>query len=109
MTDKEYFVKIRPAMDSNPDIVKSINGSFQFDFSPSGDGKYYFIFENGGYQLEDGSLAGASVKVTCKWQVFEDIREGKLDPNMAMMTGKMKFKGDLVTAMQLGKIFQLKV
>ena len=43
----------------------------------------------------------AECTISMKMETFEKLKSGKLNPMMAMMTGKVKIKGDLSIAMKL--------
>jgi putative sterol carrier protein len=50
----------------------------------------------------DNSTADCTIKVSLA--DFHDIREGKQNPQMMFMMGKLKIEGDMSVALQLGKI-----
>jgi len=107
MTDREFIEDIKRKIAKDPSQVASINGSFQMDYTASGDNKWYYIFKDGEYKIEEGEIENPDVYVSCKWQVYEDLCAGKLSANMAMMQGKLKFKGKMVVGMQLKKLLEL--
>lgn len=47
----------------------------------------------------------ADCTITTKADTLEAMRNGQLNPMMAVMTGKVKIKGDMGVAMQLQKLF----
>ena len=51
-----------------------------------------------------GTKAGANCTIEMKDGDFVDIVTGKLNGQMAFMTGKLKIKGDMGLAMKLQKI-----
>lgn len=68
----------------------------KFDF---GDVGKLFIDGPAGTATNDDAEADATIKVD--WEDFMKLREGKLDPTMAFMQGKLKVLGDMSVAMQL--------
>jgi len=107
MTAKEFIEDIKRKIDADPSQVASIKGSFQMDYTASGDGKWYYIFNENGYQIEEGEIEKPDVYVSCTWQVYQDLCAGKISANMAMMQGKLKFKGKMTVGMQLAKLLEL--
>ncbi len=54
--------------------------------------------------VTNGSTGAAKCTITCGDGDFAQIVSGKLNPNMAFMSGKLKIKGDMGLALKLGKI-----
>lgn len=48
----------------------------------------------------------ADVTLTLEDEVFEQLALGKLNPTAAFMAGKLKAKGKIMLAQQLGNIFK---
>jgi len=51
-----------------------------------------------------GSTGGAKCTVTAATGDFMNIVSGKMNPQMAFMSGKLKIKGDMGLAMKLQKV-----
>jgi putative sterol carrier protein len=51
-----------------------------------------------------GSTGNAKCTVTCAAADFVNVVSGKMNPQMAFMSGKLKIKGDMALAMKLTKI-----
>ena len=73
-----------------------------------------FIFPNEGIIYIDGASApntvtnddkDAKITITVSKENFEKIIDHKLNPKLALMTGKMRLKGDIRIAMRLDKVF----
>ncbi len=54
--------------------------------------------------ITQGSTGAAKCTVTCGDADFLQIVNGKMNPNMAFMSGKLKIKGDMGLALKLGKL-----
>jgi putative sterol carrier protein len=49
----------------------------------------------------------SDITITVSMENFERIIDKKLNPKLALMTGKMRLKGDIRIAMRLDKVFGL--
>lgn len=72
----------------------------KFDF---GDVGKLFLDGANGVANNDDADADATVKVD--WNDFMSLAQGKMDPTMAFMQGKLKVEGDMSVAMQLQSLF----
>jgi putative sterol carrier protein len=76
----------------------------KFDFGPVG--KLFIDGAAGKVTNEDGA---AEATVSVDFEDFKNLAQGKLDPMMAYMSGKLKVAGDMAVAMKLQTLFsQLK-
>ena len=72
----------------------------KFDF---GDVGKLFIDGVGGSASNEDADADATISVS--FDDFKALSEGKLDPTMAFMQGKLKVAGDMGVAMKLQSLF----
>ncbi|MEM6535421.1 MAG: SCP2 sterol-binding domain-containing protein [Pseudomonadota bacterium] len=91
----ELTSKAAAALSSGTDFSKTV----KFDFGDVG--KLFIDGANGVANNEDGE-ADATINVS--WDDFTALAEGKLDPTMAFMQGKLKVLGDMSVAMQLNSL-----
>ena len=73
--------------------------SFKVDLRGEG-----FIHIDGGRVTNDDKPADATVSM--KWDDFIALSEGKLDPMMAFMQGKLKIAGDMMIAQKLAPLLK---
>ncbi len=75
-----------------------------------------FNFGNDGFLYIDGKAqpnrvsntdAPSDIALTVSMENFERIIDKKLNPKFALMTGKMRLKGDIRIATRLDKVFGL--
>lgn len=82
--------RFKAAVGTDSGLGKSVK------FDLKGDG---FIFINGGEVSNEDKPADCTLVVSK--DDFEAMGEGKLDPTMAFMQGKLKINGDMSVAMKL--------
>lgn len=75
---------------------------------PDGGSRYLlFRFENGEFAdlaLGDGEPPKAEFKIAGKYDTFAKITRSELSSHRALMTGKLKLKGNMVKALKLAAI-----
>lgn len=99
-----FHKKIAERLQANPDVAKKINSSYQFDLTGDGGGQWAVDLTKEGGQVVDGTIATPGVTVTMKAADFLDLVAGKLNGQMAFMTGKLKIKGDMSLALKLQQL-----
>lgn len=105
VTASEIFEKHIPERLANkPDVVSSINNSYQFDLTGDGGGKWVVDLTQEGGKVFAGEKEDAGVIVTMTASDFVDLVNGKLSGQMAFMQGKLKIKGDMSLAMKLQQV-----
>jgi putative sterol carrier protein len=101
---QEIFERHLPErLRSKPDVVAKINAIYQFNISGAGGGAWSIDCTSGG-QVSSGTAAGARCTVAMTDADFLAVVNGKLNPQMAFMTGKLKIQGDMALAMKLQQI-----
>ncbi|MBK7972460.1 MAG: SCP2 sterol-binding domain-containing protein [Deltaproteobacteria bacterium] len=56
--------------------------------------------------VTEGDAGNAECTITVSAQDFLDIDTGKLNPQVAFMSGKLRIKGDMSKAMKLGQVLK---
>ena len=102
---KDVFERHIPAkLQAKPDVVAKINAVYQFVISGAGGGSWSVDCTQPGGKVQAGTAANARCTVAATDQNFLDIVNGKLNPQMAFMSGKLKIQGDMGLAMKLQQI-----
>ncbi|MBL7686031.1 MAG: SCP2 sterol-binding domain-containing protein [Deltaproteobacteria bacterium] len=96
--------KIPERLKQRADKISSINSVYQFDITGEGGGTWVIDLTQPGGAVTQGASEAAKCIVTMDASNFSDLIEGKLNPQMAFMTGKLKVKGDMGLALKLGAI-----
>jgi ubiquinone biosynthesis protein UbiJ len=102
---KDVFEKHIPAkLQSKPDVVAKINAVYQFNIAGPGGGTWSVDCTQAGGKVVAGPSPTARCTVAATDQNFLDIVNGRLNPQMAFMSGKIKIQGDMGLAMKLQQI-----
>ena len=106
-TPKQYFEeKIAKKLQGNPDISKAVNSTYEFNITGDGGGVWTVDLTKEPGIVTPGSTGTAKCTVTCASGDFMNIVSGKMNPQMAFMSGKLKIKGDMALAMKLQKVIE---
>ena len=68
--------------------------------------QYYFSVANETIDVQLGNHAAPNITITMKESDYLDMINGKLNGQMAFMTGKLKIAGDMGLALKLQSLFQ---
>jgi putative sterol carrier protein len=102
---KDVFEKHMPErLKSKPDVVSKINAVYQFNISGPAGGQWAVDCTKPGGAVTGGSDPAAKCTVSCTDADFLAIVNGKLNPQMAFMSGKLRIQGDMGLAMKLQQI-----
>jgi putative sterol carrier protein len=105
MTPKSYFEeKIAKKLAAKPELSKAVNAVYQFNIEGDGGGTWVIDLCKEPGVVSAGPSADAKCVVTAKSADFINIVTGKINAQMAFMSGKLKIKGDMGLAMKLQKI-----
>jgi len=101
---KDVFERHIPErLKAKPDVVAKINAVYQFNISGPSGGAWSVDCTNGG-AIAAGTVPGARCTVAMADGDFLNVVNGKLNPQMAFMSGKLKIQGDMGLAMKLQQI-----
>jgi hypothetical protein len=102
---KDFFEQHIPAkLKAKPDVVSKINAIYQFVIAGPGGGSWSVDCTQPGGSVQAGTATGAKCTVSATDQAFLDIVNGRLNAQMAFMSGKLKIQGDMGLAMKLQQI-----
>lgn len=89
----------------NKDAAKGLNAVYQFDLSGDGGGKWAVLVNNEQCAVQTGGHPSPSITISMAAQDYLDMVAGKLNGQMAFMTGKLKIAGDMGLALKLQNLF----
>jgi putative sterol carrier protein len=90
----------------NADAAKGMNSVIQFNLSGDGGGNYHVVIKDGACTVAEGSHASPNMTMTMAAQDYVDMISGKLNGQMAFMSGKLKIAGDMGLAMKMQSLFK---
>jgi putative sterol carrier protein len=88
-----------------PDRAQGVKATIQYDITGEGGGSYHVDIADGRCAVQDGAAASPSLTLTMAAPDWLDMVGGKLNGQMAFMSGKLKIKGDMGLAMKLAGMF----
>ena len=101
---KEIFAEMANSFSADPAKVEGVNAVFQFNITGDTGGEWFADTTGEAPVIGEGTHDSPGVTITCTDQDFSDIKSGKLNGQMAFMTGKLKIAGDMGLAMKLQKL-----
>lgn len=91
----------------NKDKIQGMDCVYQFDITGDDGGTWNIVIANGEAAVNSGPSENPSITITIGSDNFLNLLQGKLNPQMAFMTGKLKIKGDMGLALKLQGVFNL--
>ena len=104
-TPKSFFEeKIAQKLKDKPETSKAVNSIYEFNITGDNGGVWTVEINKDKGAVQAGSTGAAKCIVTAAAPDFMNIVSGKMNPQMAFMSGKLKIKGDMGLAMKLQKV-----
>lgn len=104
MTLQDFIEKLPKRF--QPEVVEGMSTNFHFDLSGEGGGQYTIELIDGQLKIHEGLVGEPRCVITAKADDFLGVVQGKINPMMAVLTGKIKIsnQGELL---KYAKIFGL--
>ncbi len=110
ITPQKFYLEWLPEqIKANPqdaEKAKALNAVVQFVITGEGGGNFIINFSPDGIETKEGSDPNAKMTMTIDSKDWKELTLGRLNPQMAFMSGKLKIKGDMSIAMKLGQFLQ---
>lgn len=90
----------------NADAAKGVKAVIQFKLGGDGGGDYNVTIDNGTCSVAEGVHASPNMTMTISASDYVDMSTGKLNGQMAFMSGKLKIAGDMGLAMKMQTLFK---
>jgi putative sterol carrier protein len=104
MTPQEIFDQM--AANLNTDAAKGMNSTIQFNLSGDNGGQWYVTIKDGKAEVTKGTASAPNMTLSMTAQDYVDMIMGKLNGQMAFMSGKLKISGDMGLAMKMQSLFK---
>ena len=104
MTPQEIFDQM--AANLNTDAAKGMNSTIQFNLSGDSGGQWYVSIKDGKAEVTKGTASAPNMTLSMSAQDYVDMIMGKLNGQMAFMTGKLRIAGDMGLALRMQQLFQ---
>lgn len=106
-TVKELFEKTIPDnVNKDQEKAKGLNAVYQFDITGDEAGSWVVYATAAKVGVQSGPSPDAKCTITVSGKDILDIVSGKLNPQMAFMSGKLKIKGDMGLALKLQNVLK---
>ena len=89
----------------NKDAAKGLNAVYQFDLSGDGGGKWAVLIKDEHCSVQEGGHSAPNITISMAAKDYLDMVAGKLNGQMAFMTGKLRIQGDMGLALKLQSLF----
>lgn len=90
-----------------PDKASGVNAVIQFDLSGDGGGQFYLNINDGSIEAHDGTTENAKTTILASVEDYYKVATGELGAMPAVMSGKLKIKGDMGVAMKMQQMFKI--
>jgi putative sterol carrier protein len=89
------------------DKAQGLDLTFQFHITGPEAGDWVVRVNDGACAVETGVTEEHTASLTINGENWVKLVNGKLNPAMAVMTGKLKIGGDMMAAQRFGSLFKL--
>ena len=89
-----------------PAKATGVTAVIQFDITGDGGGKWHAAIDNGALRVIEGQHSSPHLTLSAKAADYIAISNGKLNDQLAFMTGRVTAKGDLALAMKMARMFR---
>jgi putative sterol carrier protein len=91
----------------NKEASKGLSAVYQFDLAGDGGGKWHVIIANQQCEVKEGAHASPNITISMSAQDYLDLVNGKLNGQVAFMTGKLRIAGDMGLALRMQSLFSV--
>jgi putative sterol carrier protein len=100
---QEFFDGLEQRFD--PARAEGLRAVVQFSVTGDDGGDWYAEVADGRCNVSEGVAAAPDTTITVRDDHWLAMLDGRLDPQFAFMTGKLKVRGDMGLALRLRSLF----
>jgi putative sterol carrier protein len=104
VTVQQYIDRLVQKVETDPAGLKGVHGVYQFNIIGENGGTYQVKVQDQELEYTEGTPYTAHSTFSLSANHFEKLFKGELNPVMAVMSGKVKIKGDLSRAKKLQNV-----
>ncbi len=102
----ELMDRIEVIFNENPEPIKGFEGIVQYEVHGEDEGVYQHTFHDGKLMIKEGVEVEPDVTMSLSYDNFKKFVLCKQSGTMALLTGKVKAKGDLTKGMKIETILR---
>lgn len=102
----DLMFRIEEIFNENPGPIQGFNAVVQYDVIDQEPSTYQHFFENGKLTIKEGIHVSPNVTMQLTYDNFKKFLLLKQSGTMALMTGKVKVKGEVSTGMKIETILK---
>lgn len=104
---QEILAELADHINQRRDKLTKINCGVQLDLTGDGGGKYQILIDESGAKIDEGELEKPTITVRVDVNDFKEMAARRLDDiNRALMSGKVKIRGNLAMAFKLQSLLR---
>jgi putative sterol carrier protein len=104
MTPDEIFRELPKHLDQT--TAKGLHATIQFNLTGEDGGHWYVTVKDGQAAVHGGTASAPNMTMSMTAQDYVDLSLGKLNRQMAFMSGKLMISGDVSLAMKTQTLFR---
>jgi putative sterol carrier protein len=89
----------------DPDAATGLSATYQFDLVGDAGGTYHVSVDDGQCEVGIGAAERPNITITMTASDYLDMINGLLNPQVALLGGKLKIKGDMGLAVKMQELF----
>lgn len=89
------------------DKAEGVDAVIQFDLSGENGGQFYVDIDDGDMEIKDGVSENAKTTLVASADDYYKVATGELAAMPAVMSGKLKIKGDMGMAIKMQSMFKV--
>jgi putative sterol carrier protein len=90
-----------------PEKASGVNAVIQFDLTGDNGGQFYLDIGDGDISVHDGLADNPKTTIVATTEDYFKVATGELGAMPAVMSGKLKIKGDMGVAMKMQQMFKI--